>query len=111
MIRAFALVLAALAILPTAGVAAQSALPAVGGAITLPPPPARIEQVIVVPEPNFTEAAVASCAGGAMIGYLIVAASGAGAPLATSALFCGLSAAASATGGLTAWAWRHVTGP
>ncbi len=66
--------------------------------------------VVVVQQVNLAEAAMASCAGGAMIGYLLVVATGPGSPTATAALFCGLSAAATVTSSVTFWAWRSVTG-
>ena len=66
--------------------------------------------VVVVQQVSLAEAAMASCAGGAMIGYLLVVATGPGSPTATAALFCGLSAAATVTSSVTFWAWRSVTG-
>ncbi len=66
--------------------------------------------VVLVPQVGLAEAALASCAGGAMIGYLLVVATGPGSPTATAALFCGLSAAATVTSSVTFWAWRSVTG-
>ncbi len=66
--------------------------------------------VVVVQQVSLAEAAMASCAGGAMIGYLLVVATGPGSPTATAALFCGLSAAATVTSSVTFWAWRAVTG-
>jgi hypothetical protein len=59
--------------------------------------------------PGFAEAAVASCAGGAMIGYLAVLATGAATPVGTAALFCGLSVAATAASTITAWTWHKTT--
>ncbi len=109
--RVVAPLLAASAIiLATEGVA-LSALAPVGGAPNVMPSAQTEQQVVIMPSPSFSEAAVASCAGGAMIGYLLVAASGAGTPVATSALFCGLSVAASATGSVTAWLWHRVIAP
>jgi len=58
---------------------------------------------------GFAEAAVASCAGGAMIGYLAVLATGAATPLGTAALFCGLSVAATAASGIAVWTWDTTT--
>lgn len=66
--------------------------------------------VVAVQQVSLAEAAMASCAGGAMIGYLLVVATGPGSPTATAALFCGLSAAATVTSSVTFWAWRSVTG-
>ena len=66
--------------------------------------------VVVVQQIGLAEAAMASCAGGAMIGYLLVVATGPGSPTANAALFCGLSAAATVTSSVTFWAWRSVTG-
>jgi hypothetical protein len=109
--RVVAPLLAASAIILATEGAALSALAPVGGVLNVAPPVQTEQQVVIVPSPSFTESAVASCAGGAMIGYLLVAASGAGAPVATSALFCGMSVAASATGSITAWLWHRVTAP
>ncbi len=58
---------------------------------------------------GFAEAAVASCAGGAMIGYLAVLATGAPSPVGTAALFCGLSVAATAASTVTVWTWHKTT--
>jgi hypothetical protein len=66
--------------------------------------------LVVVQRPGFTETAVASCAGGAAIGYLAVIATGAGSPAATAALFCGLSVAAGAASTVAIWTWREITG-
>ncbi|MGE0225529.1 MAG: hypothetical protein AB7F35_23990 [Acetobacteraceae bacterium] len=70
----------------------------------------RQETVIVMPPVGVGEAALASCAGGAAIGFLLVVASGVGSPAGTAALFCGLSAAATVTSSVTFWTWRTVTG-
>jgi len=59
--------------------------------------------------PGFAEAALASCAGGAMIGYLAVLATGAPSPVGTAALFCGLSVAATAASTVTMWTWQKTT--
>jgi hypothetical protein len=66
--------------------------------------------VVVVQPPGLAESALASCAGGAMIGALVVTASGAGSVASTAGLFCGLSVAASVVSTLTFWTWRTVTG-
>lgn len=60
---------------------------------------------------SFAEAAVASCAGGAAIGYLAVLATGAPAPLETAALFCGLSVAATAASTVAVGTWHVITSP
>ncbi len=109
--RIHALVLAAALAMPASGAMAQGTQSFSTGILPPPPPSPNERQVVVVPRgPGLVEAAISSCAGGASIGYLLVYASGVGDPLATSALFCGLSAAASVTGGLTSWVWRSVTG-
>lgn len=71
--------------------------------------PAAAQSVLVegVQPTGFAEAAVASCAGGAMIGYLVVLA--AGTPLGTAALFCGLSVVATAASGIAVWTWDTAT--
>lgn len=61
------------------------------------------------PASGFAEAALASCAGGAMIGYLAVLATGAPSPAGTAALFCGLSVAATAASTVTMWTWQKTT--
>ncbi len=80
--------------------AAQSAASLAGG---------TDQRVIVVIPPGFAETAVASCAGGAMIGYLAVLATGAPSPLGTAALFCGLSVAATTASSVAVWTWRSTT--
>jgi hypothetical protein len=73
--------------------------------------PARADDpasVIAARSSGIVETAVASCAGGAAIGYLVAAGSGAGG--ATVATFCGLSVAASVAGAASLWAWRGATG-
>jgi uncharacterized membrane protein YebE (DUF533 family) len=67
--------------------------------------------VVVVQPSAFADTAVASCAGGAAIGYLVVVASGGATPFATAALFCGLSVAATAASTVAVWTWRTVTSP
>jgi len=109
--RIYAFVLAAALVLPACGAMAQTTPPFSSGILPPPPPSPNEPRVIMLPRrPGLVEAAVSSCAGGAAIGYLIVFATGVGDPWASSTLFCGLSAAASVTGGLTSWAWRSVTG-
>ncbi len=71
--------------------------------------PAPNQSVVVMQQAGFAQAAVASCAGGAMIGYLAVLASGAATPLGTAALFCGLSVAATAASGIAVWTWNTTT--
>ena len=96
MTRAAAILAAALLLLPAA------------------PGPARAQDqqsvVVVVQPPGLAESALASCAGGAMIGALLVTASGAGGLGATAGMFCGLSVAASVVSTLTFWTWYTVTG-
>ena len=109
--RVHAFVLAAALLLPASGAMAQSTQSFSTGILSPPPASPTERQVVFVPRrPGIVEGAVSSCAGGAAIGYLIVFATGVGDPWASSTLFCGLSAAASVTGGLTSWAWRSVTG-
>lgn len=73
--------------------------------------PAAAQLVLVegVQPTGFAEAAVASCAGGAMIGYLVVLAAGSATPLGTAALFCGLSVAATAASNVAVWTWDTTT--
>ncbi len=94
---AVAPLLAALLLITPA--AAQSAAPVVGGAVSS------------APSSGFAEAAVASCAGGAMIGYLAVLATGGPSPVGTAALFCGLSVAATTASTVAVWTWETVTSP
>jgi hypothetical protein len=94
------LLLAALAVPPPA--AAQTAAPLVGGVVSSSPG----QQVVVLQPPSFAETALASCAGGAAIGYLAVVAVGGTTPLSTAALFCGLSVAATAASTVTVWTWQ-----
>jgi hypothetical protein len=58
--------------------------------------------------PQLVETAVGACAGGAAIGYLVVLATGVGAPLGTAGLFCGLSVAASVASTTASWGWRRA---
>jgi hypothetical protein len=60
---------------------------------------------------GFAEAAIASCAGGAVIGYLAVLATGAPAPIGTAALFCGLSVAATTASTIAVGTWHLVASP
>jgi len=85
--------------------AAQTAAPLVGGVINSTPD----QQVIAGPAAGFAEATVASCAGGAAIGYLVVLAAGAPSPLGTAALFCGLSVAATVASTAAVWTWDTAT--
>ena len=70
--------------------------------------PAAAQPVEPAPA-GFAETALASCAGGAMIGYLAVLAVGAPSPAGTAALFCGLSVAATTASSVTLWTWRKTT--
>jgi len=58
---------------------------------------------------GFAETAVAACAGGAMIGYLAVLATGTPSPVGTAAMFCGLSVAATAASTAAVWTWQRTT--
>lgn len=68
------------------------------------------QQVMSQPA-GFAETAVASCAGGAAIGYLVVVATGGMTPVGTAALFCGLSVAATAASTVAVMTWHTVTSP
>jgi hypothetical protein len=85
---------------------AQSAAPVVGGVVTSPG-----GDVYASRASGFADNAVASCAGGAAIGYLIVLASGGPTPFGTAALFCGLSVAATTASTVAVWTWRTITSP
>jgi len=91
------LLLVTLLSVPAARLAAQTTIGA--------GPPVVVEQ-----SSGYAEAAVASCAAGAAIGYIAVLATGVGSPAATATLFCGLSVAAGAAGSIAAWTWRSLTG-
>ncbi len=77
------------------------------------PAPAGAQErtVVMVQPPGLVETAIASCAGGAMIGVLAVYASGVGAMGPTAGLFCGLSVAASVVSTAAVWTWRLATSP
>ena len=64
--------------------------------------------IVVAGGSSLAESAIASCAGGAAIGYLVVLGTGVGAPVETSALFCGLSVAASVASSVAVEAWRST---
>jgi hypothetical protein len=99
--RAHAIALTLLAVLLAMPATAQPA----GGAVNSLP-----DQGVVVAQPaGFAETAVASCAGGAMIGYLVVLATGAPSPAGTAALFCGLSVAATTASTVAVWTWHKAT--
>lgn len=68
--------------------------------------------MVVQPEPpGVVESALAACAGGAVIGALVVAYAGPMEALGpTAGLFCGLSVAATVVSTATVWTWRTVTG-
>ena len=103
--HAIALPLLLAATLPAAPqAAAQGAAPVVGGVVSTGPQ-------VVSRSSSFAETAVASCAGGAAIGYLAVLATGAPAPLNTAALFCGLSVAATTASTVAIWTWHTITAP
>jgi hypothetical protein len=99
--RALAISIACLSLLATlflaSPAAAQSSGPSGG--------------VVVVQPASFADTAVASCAGGAAIGYLVVIATGGVTPFGTAAMFCGLSVAATAASTVAVWTWRTVTSP
>jgi hypothetical protein len=83
---------------------------ALGTALLATPAAAQQAGPVVVVQPaGFAETAVASCAGGAMIGYLAVIATGAPAPFGTAALFCGLSVAATMASSVAVWTWHKAT--
>jgi hypothetical protein len=92
--------------------AAQPTAAVAGGVISSPTnfsgPPQR-EETVVVQSPGLAETAVASCAGGAAIGYLVVVATGFGSAIGTPALYCGLSVAASVASTVATWTWRSST--
>lgn len=73
------------------------------------PAAAQERTLVVVQQPGLLESALASCAGGAMIGAVLVYAGGTGPIGPTAGLFCGLSAAASVVSTVTVWTWRSVT--
>ena len=69
------------------------------------------QQVAYSRPAGFAETAVASCAGGAAIGYLVVVAAGGVTPIGTAALFCGLSVAATAASTVAVMTWHTMTAP
>ena len=77
-----------------------------------PGPAAAQDRAVVVTSqtPGMVETAIASCAGGAAIGALIVYASGFGSIVPTAGLFCGLSVAASVASTAAIWTWRIANG-
>ena len=89
------------------------ALAAVLLLLAAPVPATAQERTIVVVQqsPGVVESAIASCAGGAMIGALVVYASGLGGVGSTAGLFCGLSVAASVVSSAAVWTWRTATSP
>jgi len=60
---------------------------------------------------GFISSAIASCAGGAAIGYLAVVALGGPNPGGTAALFCGLSVAATTASTVAVGTWHLITSP
>jgi hypothetical protein len=60
---------------------------------------------------GFIESAIASCAGGAAIGYLAALATGVPSPGGTAALFCGLSVAATTASTVAVGTWHLITSP
>lgn len=89
---------------PAAALAALLLLPAL-------PAAAQERTVVLTPRPpGLVETAIASCAGGAAIGAVVVYASGIGQAGPTAALFCGLSVAASLASTAAIWTWRAATG-
>jgi hypothetical protein len=97
----------AAALLATASLPAAAQTPIVGGVIATGPG----QQVVVARPASFAETAVASCAGGAAIGALVVFATGGMTPVGTAALFCGLSVAATTASGVAVWTWHTITAP
>lgn len=70
--------------------------------------------VVMANQDSVAEAALASCAGGALIGVAVgvLSATGpvtAGPVGATAGLFCGLSVAASLVSTFSIWTWRTAT--
>jgi hypothetical protein len=106
-----ACLVAALAVAATLGVASPGvAQPVLGGGVASPVQIDRdAPRTIVVVQPGLAETAVASCAGGAAIGYLLVLASGVGSALGTPALFCGLSIAASVASTAAVWTLQSTS--
>jgi hypothetical protein len=89
--------------------AAQPAAAVAGGVISSPTNFSGATQrgePVVVQSPGLAETAVASCAGGAAIGYLVVVATGFGSAIGTPALYCSLSVAASVASTVASWTWR-----
>jgi hypothetical protein len=106
--RTSAISLASLALLASLIVtvpASAQAAPLVGGVVSSSPG----QEVVVMQPSGFADTAVASCAGGAAIGYLAVVATGGVTPLGTAAMFCGLSVAATAASTVAVWTWRTMT--
>lgn len=99
--RTSGIILALLAALLAMPTAAQTVA---GGVVNSSPN----QRVVYVESSGFAEAAVASCAGGAMIGVLAGFAVGTPSPGSTAALFCGLSVAATAASSITAWTWHKA---
>jgi len=67
-----------------------------------------VNEASAVREGGITEAAISACAGGAVIGLILVWASGTGAAGPTAGLFCGLSVAATVTASVATYTWRVV---
>ncbi len=86
---------------------ARAQTPIVGGVVASGPG----QSVVVVRPASFAETAVASCAGGAAIGALVVFATGGMTPVGTAALFCGLSVAATTASTAAVWTWHTLTAP
>lgn len=87
----------------------------VAALLLLPAIPQRAaaqDRIVVVQQeqPGIIESALAACAGGAVIGVLVVAYAG---PMdamgPTAGLFCGLSVAATVVSNATTWTWHTVT--
>jgi hypothetical protein len=100
--RTSAIALALLVALLATPAGAQTAA---GGVVNSSPN----QRVVYVESGGFAEAAVSSCAGGAMIGFLAALAVGTPSPGSTAALFCGLSVAATTASSITSWTWYKVT--
>ncbi len=79
------------------------------GAVLIRPAAAQERPAMAQPI-TLAEATVSACASGAVIGVLLVAATGVGSASGTATLFCGLSAAATVTGAAVSIGWRALTG-
>ena len=73
--------------------------------------PEKQREIIYLHQPpGIMEAALSSCAGGAILGALISYSSGVGIPTATAGLWCAMSFGASLISSGTMWTWRTAAG-